>query len=253
MLSPQRAMVDPMGWFHYSEAYAKGIYQAAQHPGTILKKLVDWEDWTNGHPGRAIGKLLPMAVITVATAGGGAAADAGVAGGEAAAEATAVTAGEATTEVVGTTVTREVAEASTVQAGAGAEGGLAGTETGAGGLSTGPPPRIELGEIKPIASYRQGLYQLNGRGAAGNDALVTFDNQGTVHMQVFGEDATATKRIIWEDDIGQVSPLPTAKPGTTQFGDQMEPLVRDMVQKSTGQEFQFKLPNAGGPDLVPSK
>ncbi|HXM56156.1 MAG TPA: WXG100 family type VII secretion target [Candidatus Dormibacteraeota bacterium] len=252
MLSPQRAAVDPLGWWHDEVKYAKGMIQAVQHPGAILKKLVDWEDWTNGHPGRAIGKLAPMAIIAVATAGGGAAADAGVAGTEVAGEAGTiaageVVAGEATAETVGTTVTKEVVEASTVT---GEEAPLAATRA-VPGLSSGPPPAFEIGEIKPIGSYRAGLYQLSERGAAGNDALVTFDNAGNVHMQVFGETTPGTKTIIWEDDIGQVSPLPTAKPGSTQFGDQMEPLVRDLVSKTTGTDFNVKAPNAGGPDLVP--
>jgi uncharacterized protein YukE len=253
MLSPQRAMVDPMGWFHDTENFARGMWKAVQHPGVIMKKLVDWEDWTNGHPGRAIGKLAPMAIIAVATAGSGAAADAGVAGGE--------VAGEVGTEAVGATVTEEVAGASTVQPGeAGAEGvtsevsGQVASRPSwwAQGWESGPPPNIEMGEIKPIASWEKGFAQINGRGAAGNDALVTFDNQGTVHMQVYGDPAgTGTKTIIWEDDIGQVSPLPGAPPGTTQFGNEMEPLVRDLVSKSTGQTFGAKASNAGGPDLVP--
>jgi uncharacterized protein YukE len=247
MLSPQRAMVDPLGWWHDEVKTVKGMAQAVMHPGAVLKRLVDWEDWTNGHPGRAIGKLAPMAIIAVATAGGGAAADAGVAGSEVAAEAGTVAAGEATAETVGTTVTREVVEASAVT---GEEAPLAAARA-VPGLSSGPPPAFEIGEIKPIASYRAGLYQLSERGAAGSDALVTFDNAGNVHMQVFGETTPGTKTIIWEDDIGQVSPLPTARPGSTQFGDQMEPLVRDLVSKTTGTEFNVKAPNAGGPDLVP--
>jgi len=110
-LSPQRAMVDPLGWWHDEVKYATGMWQAVQHPGTILKKLVDWEDWTNGHPGRAIGKLLPMAIITAATAGAGAAADAGVAGGEVAAEAGAEAAGMSVTEeVTGATLTETGAQ-----------------------------------------------------------------------------------------------------------------------------------------------
>ena len=81
---------------------------------------------------------------------------------------------------------------------------------------------------------------------------MTFDNSGTVHMQVYRHPAaTGTKSIIWEDDIGQVSPLPSVPPGTTQFGNEMEPLVRDLVSKATGQSFGAKASNAGGPDLVP--
>jgi hypothetical protein len=252
MLSPQRAMVDPMGWFHDTESFAKGMWKAVQHPGVIMKKLVDWEDWTNGYPGRAIGKLAPMAIIAVATAGSGAAADAGVAGGE--------VAGEVGTEAVGTTVTEEVVGASTVQAGE-ATGETVTNEVAsqaarpswwAPGWESGPPPNIELGEIKPIASWEKGFAQINERGAAGNDALVTFDNSGTVHMQVYGDPAgTGTKSIVWEDDIGQVSRLPSAPPGTTQFGNEMEPMVRDLVSNATGQNFGAKASNAGGPDLVP--
>jgi uncharacterized protein YukE len=248
-LSPQRAMLDPMGWFHDEVKYAQGMWQAIQHPGAILKKLVDWEDWTNGHPGRAIGKLAPMAIITALTAGGGAAADGAVAGGEVAAETTA----EATTEAVGTTVTEEVTGASTVRAEE-AAGEVASRPSWWGpGWESGPPPNIELGEIKPIASWEKGLAQINERGAAGNDALVTFDNQGTVHMQVYGDPAaTGTKSIIWEDDIGQVTPPAGVQPGTTQFGNLMEPPVRDLVSQATGQNFGSKLSNAGGPDLVPT-
>src|SRR5207253_3937916 len=42
-------------------------------------------------------------------------------------------------------------------------------------------PQVELGEIKPIASYEKGLIQLNGREALGNDALVTWTDDGWVH------------------------------------------------------------------------
>jgi uncharacterized protein YukE len=253
--SPLRMQVDPMGWWHDTSNLAKGMWQAAHHPGAILKKLVDWEDWTNGHPGRAIGKLLPMAVIAVATAGSGAAADAGVAGGE--------VAGEVGAEAVGTTVTEEVVGASSVRAGeAGAETvtsevvpEVAARPSWWGpGWESGSPPQIVTGEIKPIASWEKGLAQVNGRAeaTAGNDALVTFDNAGNVHMQVYGDPANAgTKTIIWEDDIGKVPQLPSAPPGTTQFGNQMEPMVRDLVQKATGQSFGSKASNAGGPDLVP--
>src|SRR5262249_39126543 len=44
MLSPQRAMVDPMGWWHDEVKMASGMLQAVQHPGAIMKRIVDWED-----------------------------------------------------------------------------------------------------------------------------------------------------------------------------------------------------------------
>jgi uncharacterized protein YukE len=252
MLSPQRAVVDPLGWWHDEVKYAKGMWQAVTHPGTILKKLVDWEDFANGHPWRAIGKLAPMAIITVLTAGGGAVADGAVAGGEVAAETTGEVAVEVTTEA-GSTVTEEVTAAATVKTEEIAGEVAARPSWWGPGWESGPPPNIEMGEIKPIASWSKGLAQINERGAAGNDALVTFDNQGTVHMQVYGDPAaTGTKSIIWEDDIGQVTPPAGVQPGTTQFGNLMEPGVRDLVSKATGQTFGGKLSNAGGPDLVPT-
>ena len=122
------------------------------------------------------------------------------------------------------------------------------------GLESGPPPKIELGEIKPIKSYVAGLYQLNWRGARGNDALVTFDNAGNVNLQVFGDPkGTGVKRIIWEDNIGRVTPPPGATPGTAEFGNQMEPLVRDLVSETMNQSFKAKPSNAPGPDLVPTR
>jgi hypothetical protein len=122
------------------------------------------------------------------------------------------------------------------------------------GLESGPPPKIELGEIKPIKSYVAGLYQLNWRGARGNDALVTFDNEGNVHLQVFGDPkGTGVKKIIWEDNIGKVTPPPSVTPNTTEFGNQMEPLVRDLVSETMNQSFKAKPSNAPGPDLVPTR
>ena len=41
MLSPQRAAVDPMGWWHDTQNVAKGMWQGVQHPTAILRKLVD--------------------------------------------------------------------------------------------------------------------------------------------------------------------------------------------------------------------
>lgn len=118
-VSPFRAMVDPRGWLDDTERFGAGLWQSIQHPGEILKKMVDYDDWASGHYARAVGKLTPMAIITVLTAGSGAAADAGVAGTEAVAEAAATTtAKEVAVEAAATTVTREAAvDAATTTAG----------------------------------------------------------------------------------------------------------------------------------------
>jgi uncharacterized protein YukE len=184
MLSPQRAMVDPMGWFHDEVKYAKGMYQAIQHPGAILKKLVDWEDWTNGHPGRAIGKLVPMAVIAVATAGSGAAADGAVAGGEVAAETTA--------EAVGTTVTEEVGAATV-------------TETGAqvDRLAVAVDRSVNVDAITPTPVWRETA-----------EPLFRFDNRAP--DQIFGE-GFAPRNPANTDLLGYVKNNdPSAFVGTTQ-------------------------------------
>jgi hypothetical protein len=89
---------------------------------------------------------------------------------------------------------------------------------------------------------------------AGNTALVTFDNQGVVSMQVFAETG-GVRRIIWEQRIGTVPVPPGITPGTRAFGDAMEPAVRGLVERATGQRFLVKPSSGGGaahgPDLVP--
>jgi hypothetical protein len=142
-----------------------------------------------------------------------------------------------------------------------ATGATMGSRQGGSGGSVRRPdygtsaPPIALGEIKPIASYGPGLRQLSSRGnVAGNTALVTFDNQGVVNMQVFAETA-GVRRIIWEQRIGTVPVPPGITPGTRAFGDAMEPAVRGLVERATGQRFLVKPSSGGGaahgPDLVP--
>jgi uncharacterized protein YukE len=112
-------------------------------------------------------------------------------------------------------------------------------------------PKVELGEIKPIASYEKGLIQLNGREALGNDALVTWTDDGWVHMQVFGTDASGTKVIIQEGSLGQITNLPPLPAGTAPYGLAMEPLVLDRVEQATGWNLTRFGPGYTGPDIVP--
>ena len=112
-------------------------------------------------------------------------------------------------------------------------------------------PNFEGGEIKPIGAYNKGLNQLNLREIAGNDALITYTNDGWVHMQVFGADATGAKVIIQEGSLGQITNLPALTPGTTGFGQAMEPLVLERVENVTGREFLRFGPGYTGPDVVP--
>jgi hypothetical protein len=72
-VSTVRMMVDPDGWLTDVHALGTGLVYGVTHPVELGKVLVDWDTWQES-PGRAIGHLLPDLVLTLATAGGGAAA-----------------------------------------------------------------------------------------------------------------------------------------------------------------------------------
>lgn len=116
-------------------------------------------------------------------------------------------------------------------------------------LPWGPPP--ELGEIKPIRAYRKGLNQLNLRDAKGRDVLVTWTDDGRVHMQLFDTNAAGTRVIIKEGWIGKVDVPTGIPPGTTQMGNAMEPRVLDLMERVTGWDLKRFGPGYTGPDVVP--
>jgi hypothetical protein len=66
-------MVDPAGWQRDVGALAEGLAYGVTHPVEFGKAILDWDTWQSS-PGRAIGHLVPDLVLTLATAGGGAAA-----------------------------------------------------------------------------------------------------------------------------------------------------------------------------------
>ncbi len=55
------------------QALGAGLVYGVTHPVELGKVLIDWDTWQES-PGRAIGHLLPDLLLTLATAGGGAAA-----------------------------------------------------------------------------------------------------------------------------------------------------------------------------------
>jgi hypothetical protein len=67
-ISPTRALIDPEGWTATMEQLGRGLRYAIDHPGAILKAVVDWDTWAED-PLRAIGHMLPGALATIATAG----------------------------------------------------------------------------------------------------------------------------------------------------------------------------------------
>ncbi|MGH8968871.1 MAG: putative T7SS-secreted protein [Actinomycetes bacterium] len=71
-VSQVRMLVDPQGWARDMHALAQGLTYGATHPVEFGKAVLDWETWQES-PGRAIGHLVPDLLVTLATAGGGAA------------------------------------------------------------------------------------------------------------------------------------------------------------------------------------
>ena len=72
-ISTVRMMVDPAGWQRDVTGLAEGLAYGVTHPVEFGKAILDWDTWAES-PGRAIGHLVPDLLITLATAGGGAAA-----------------------------------------------------------------------------------------------------------------------------------------------------------------------------------
>jgi len=72
-ISTVRMMIDPEGWERDVTGLAAGLAYGVTHPVEFGKAILDWDTWAES-PGRAIGHLVPDLLLTLATAGGGAAA-----------------------------------------------------------------------------------------------------------------------------------------------------------------------------------
>ena len=72
-ISTVRMMVDPEGWERDVTGLAEGLAYGVTHPVEFGKAILDWDTWAES-PGRAIGHLVPDLLLTLATAGAGAAA-----------------------------------------------------------------------------------------------------------------------------------------------------------------------------------
>jgi hypothetical protein len=68
-------LVDPKGYAQFLQEEGDTGELAGRHPDQFAKSLIDWNDWTSGHPGRASGQLSAW----VATTAGLSFADAGLA------------------------------------------------------------------------------------------------------------------------------------------------------------------------------
>ena len=70
-LSPAYAIVHPDRYVEHQVAIVKGLAHGVTHPVDFAKAFVDWDTWAQS-PGRALGHLLPLVALTIASAGGGA-------------------------------------------------------------------------------------------------------------------------------------------------------------------------------------
>lgn len=64
---PARLVFDPDGYWEAVTTRAQGALYAVQHPVEFGKAVLDWDTW-KANPGRAIGHLVPDAVLAAATA-----------------------------------------------------------------------------------------------------------------------------------------------------------------------------------------
>jgi hypothetical protein len=77
-LSSTRATIDPDGFSRDARAFGKATWYGITHPAELGKALIDWNDLTGGHPGKAVGQWLPDIALAFFTAGVGTAADGGI-------------------------------------------------------------------------------------------------------------------------------------------------------------------------------
>ena len=116
----------------------------------------------------------------------------------------------------------------------------------AGEVKSTSPSSVESGRRKLLGQYTVGL---SDHAVVG---LVTYDQFGNVYLEQYL--AGGHQDLVWEGQIGKIPQqyLPTAPFGSSQHGNEMEPLVRGIVAGKTGQYFrEDKNSSANGPDIEP--
>lgn len=71
-LSPAYALIDPESFVEHGAGLVQGLVYGVQHPKEFAKAVLDWDTWKE-NPARALGHLVPDLLLTLATAGAGAA------------------------------------------------------------------------------------------------------------------------------------------------------------------------------------
>jgi hypothetical protein len=101
-------------------------------------------------------------------------------------------------------------------------------------------PRIRSGRMLSLRALREGLDSSPRRVSGSPDATVVYDDQGNLHLQVFQSDESGRRTIIYSQGIGQVPAPQGIAPGTTRFGDALEPLILSHLSGLTGQLFRSR-------------
>lgn len=69
-VSNLRLVIDPEGWQRDAHALAEGLWFGINHPTEFAQAVLDWDTWAES-PARALGHLVPDAILAVTTAGAG--------------------------------------------------------------------------------------------------------------------------------------------------------------------------------------
>ncbi|MEG4507170.1 SpvB/TcaC N-terminal domain-containing protein [Microcoleus sp. F6_B4] len=139
---------------------------------------------------------------------------------------------------------------------------------GSGSRGTPPAPAIDIGEVKGVSSEEAGWRQLRQPSRSSYGAIGTATDAGglqglALYNRQTGQVMLKICRIggaeetVWEGEIGRFSKSELAEfeklsgGSADKFGNLVEPRIREMVGKATGQDFLPKASSATGADLVP--
>ncbi len=126
------------------------------------------------------------------------------------------------------------------------------------------PHGIDIGEIKSMNWSAERTFAYLGERFAGTGVKFEGGIQAAARYSSSGELAVAIRRIGGMEEtlletVLQIDPKKFAaatkglKYGTSQFGNAVEPLAIEALERATGQALVRKLPNAGGPDVLPTQ
>jgi hypothetical protein len=100
-------------------------------------------------------------------------------------------------------------------------------------------PLIHSGKLISVRALREGVVS-PPRDNGGPDAIVVYDDRGNLHLRVFQPDPSGGLAVIYSQGIGQVPAPSGIAPGTTRFGDALEPLILTRLSQLTGQLFRSR-------------